>query len=67
MSKMCSSIPGGSIMPLVDCFYQGHINYYINTHEQNCGHAATGYAKSSDRVGVVITTSGPHINMITRY
>ena len=57
---------GGSIMPLVDCFYQGHINYYINTHEQNCGHAATGYAKSSDRVGVVITTSGPGItNMIT--
>jgi acetolactate synthase I/II/III large subunit len=57
---------GGSIMPLVDKFYQGSINYYINTHEQNCGHAATGYAKSSQQTGVVITTSGPGItNMVT--
>ena len=57
---------GGSIMPLIDCFYQGPINYYINSHEQNCGHAATGYAKSSNSIGVVITTSGPGItNMIT--
>ena len=57
---------GGSIMPLIDCFYNGKINYYVNTHEQNCGHAATGYAKSSNKVGVVITTSGPGItNMIT--
>ena len=32
-------------MPLVDQFYNGGIKYYVNTHEQNCGHAATGYAK----------------------
>ncbi len=57
---------GGSIMPLVDKFYEGPINYFINTHEQNCGHAATGYAKSSNKTGVVITTSGPGItNMVT--
>lgn len=57
---------GGSIMPLIDCFYKGPINYYINTHEQNCGHAATGYAKSSGKTGVVITTSGPGLtNCIT--
>ena len=57
---------GGSIMPLVDCFYQGPINYFINSHEQNCGHAGTGYAKSSGKTGVVITTSGPGItNMVT--
>jgi acetolactate synthase I/II/III large subunit len=57
---------GGSIMPLVDQFYNGGINYYINTHEQNCGHAATGYAKSSNKMGVVISTSGPGItNLIT--
>lgn len=43
---------GGSIMPLVDKFYQGKINYFINSHEQNCGHAATGYAKSSNKLGV---------------
>ena len=36
---------GGSIMPLIDKFYQSQINYYINTHEQNCGHAATGLVR----------------------
>ena len=57
---------GGSIMPLIDQFSQKKINYFVNTHEQNCGHAATGYAKSSGRLGVAITTSGPGItNMIT--
>jgi len=59
-------LSGGSIMPLIDCFYQGGINYIINSHEQNCGHAATGYAKSSKNTGVVITTSGPGLtNLIT--
>ena len=57
---------GGSIMPLIDKFHDGSINYYINSHEQNCGHAATGYAKSSGKTGVVITTSGPGLtNVVT--
>ena len=57
---------GGSVMSIVDPFYKGRINYYVNSHEQNCGHAATGYAKSSKKPGVVLVTSGPGItNMIT--
>ena len=57
---------GGAIMPLVDKFYNGNINYYINTHEQSAGHAATGYAKSSEKPGVAIVTSGPGLtNMVT--
>lgn len=57
---------GGSIMPLVDKFYEGDINYYVNTHEQNSGHAATGYAKSTGNIGVVISTSGPGLtNLVT--
>jgi len=57
---------GGAVMPLFDSLYQGQINYYINTHEQNCGHAATAYAKASDKTGVALVTSGPGItNMIT--
>jgi acetolactate synthase-1/2/3 large subunit len=57
---------GGAIMPLVDLFKLKQINYYINNHEQNCGHAATGYAKSSNRTGVAIVTSGPGLtNMVT--
>jgi len=50
---------GGAVMPLIDAFYNGDINYYINTHEQSGGHAATGYAKSTGNPGVSIVTSGP--------
>ena len=57
---------GGSVMPIVDQFYNGPIKYFINSHEQNCGHAATGYAKSTGETGVSIVTSGPGItNMVT--
>jgi acetolactate synthase I/II/III large subunit len=57
---------GGAVMPLIDSLYKGSINYYVNSHEQNCGHAATGYAKSTNRTGVCVVTSGPGItNMIT--
>jgi acetolactate synthase-1/2/3 large subunit len=57
---------GGAVMPIVDAFYNGQIKYYINTHEQNAGHAATAYAKSTGNIGVVITTSGPGLtNLIT--
>ena len=48
-------------MPLVDSFYKGEINYFLNTHEQSGGHAATGYAKSSGEPGISIVTSGPGI------
>lgn len=57
---------GGAIMPLIDEFYKGRINYYVNSHEQNCGHAATGYAKSTGKTGISIVTSGPGItNSVT--
>ena len=57
---------GGSIMPVIDSFYKGNINYFINSHEQNSGHSATGYAKTSNKPGVCIVTSGPGLtNMIT--
>ena len=57
---------GGSIMPIIDSLYKSRINYYVNTHEQNTGHSATGYAKSSGKTGVCMVTSGPGItNMIT--
>jgi acetolactate synthase I/II/III large subunit len=58
---------GGAIMPLIDCFNnQKEINYYINTTEQNLGHSATGYARSLNKPGICIVTSGPGLtNMIT--
>lgn len=57
---------GGAVMPLIDAFYQGKINYYLNTHEQSGGHAATAYAKSTGKPGISIVTSGPGLtNSIT--
>jgi acetolactate synthase I/II/III large subunit len=57
---------GGAVMPLIDAFYDSKIDYHIHTHEQNCGHAATGYARVSNSPGIVVTTSGPGLtNCIT--
>jgi acetolactate synthase I/II/III large subunit len=60
---------GGSIMPLIDTLYNGDIKYYVNSHEQNCGHALTGFSKSNinhDEKAIVMTTSGPGFtNLIT--
>lgn len=50
---------GGSVMPIIDQFYKSPINYYINSHEQNGAHSATGYSKTSNKTGVCIVTSGP--------
>lgn len=50
---------GGAVMPLVDAFYNGKINYYLPSHEQSGGHCATGYAKVTGKPGISIVTSGP--------
>ena len=60
---------GGSIMPWIDTLYKSDIKYYVNSHEQNCGHALTGFSKSNtnhDEKAIVMTTSGPGFtNLIT--
>lgn len=57
---------GGSIISVFNEMKKNNINFYINSHEQYCGYSATGYAKSSNKIGVCICTSGPSItNMIT--
>lgn len=50
---------GGAVMPLVDAFYNGMINYYLPSHEQSGGHCAAGYAKVTGKPGISIVTSGP--------
>ena len=60
---------GGSIMPWIDTLYKSDIKYYVNSHEQNCGHALTGFSKSNinhNEKAIVMTTSGPGFtNLIT--
>lgn len=59
--KHVFSFPGGAVIPLFDAFYRlDHEIMEIGPcHEQNGVHGADGYARTSDTVGVAITTSGP--------
>lgn len=57
---------GGTVLSIFDNLQNEKINYYVNTHEQFGCHAATGYAKATNNLGVAIFTSGPSItNAIT--
>ena len=57
---------GGAILPVLDKFYQSPINFVMNRTEQCSGHAAVGYSKSTGKLGVIVTTSGPGVtNLIT--
>ena len=60
--------PGGAIMPIYDALYdyKKSINHILVRHEQGATHAAQGYARISDKVGVCLATSGPGAtNLIT--
>lgn len=60
--------PGGQILNVYDSLYthQNEINHILTAHEQGATHAADGYARSTGKVGVVISTSGPGAtNLVT--
>ena len=52
---------GGYIVPFMDALYKrkDEINVHVCYHEQACALAADGYARTSGRIGVFFTTSGP--------
>ncbi|RRO90640.1 acetolactate synthase large subunit, partial [Corynebacterium bovis] len=60
-------LPGGAVLPLYEALYESErLNHVLVRHEQGAGHAATGYAQASGRVGVCIATSGPGAtNLVT--
>lgn len=53
--------PGGAALNTYDALYKysDRINHILTAHEQGASHAADGYARSTGKTGVVITTSGP--------
>lgn len=58
--------PGGTILDVYDALYQtSGINHYLVSHEQGAAHAADGYARSTGRVGVCFSTSGPGATNMT--
>ena len=60
--------PGGQILNVYDSLYkyQDEIDHVLTAHEQGAVHAADGYARTTGKVGVVISTSGPGAtNLVT--
>lgn len=53
--------PGGAALNTYDALYKysDKIRHILTAHEQGASHAADGYARSTGKTGVVITTSGP--------
>ena len=59
--------PGGAVLPLYDeIFKQDKVKHILVRHEQAAVHAADAYARSTEKVGVVLVTSGPGVtNAVT--
>jgi acetolactate synthase-1/2/3 large subunit len=59
--------PGGAVLYLYDeLFKQDRVKHILVRHEQAAVHAADGYARSSQKVGVCLVTSGPGVtNAVT--
>ncbi|MFC7340888.1 acetolactate synthase large subunit [Saccharopolyspora griseoalba] len=60
-------IPGGTILPSYDPLLDSEkVRHVLVRHEQGAGHAATGYAQATGKVGVCMATSGPGAtNLVT--
>lgn len=60
-------LPGGAILPVYDPLFESKkLRHILVRHEQGGGHAASGYAGSSGKLGVTIATSGPGAtNLVT--
>jgi acetolactate synthase-1/2/3 large subunit len=58
--------PGGASLPIYDAMYDAEIRHVLVRHEQVAGHAASGYARATGKVGVCSATSGPGAtNLVT--
>ncbi|HTM84780.1 MAG TPA: thiamine pyrophosphate-binding protein, partial [Mycobacterium sp.] len=60
-------IPGGAVLPVYDPLFDSKkLRHVLVRHEQGAGHAASGYAHVTGRVGVCMATSGPGAtNLVT--
>jgi acetolactate synthase-1/2/3 large subunit len=59
--------PGGAVLFIYDeLFKQDAVRHVLVRHEQGAVHAADGYARSTEKVGVALVTSGPGVtNAVT--
>ncbi|MEO7728138.1 MAG: acetolactate synthase 3 catalytic subunit [Burkholderiales bacterium] len=59
--------PGGAVLHLYDeLFKQDKVKHILVRHEQGAIHAADGYSRSTEKIGVALVTSGPGVtNAVT--
>jgi acetolactate synthase I/II/III large subunit len=59
--------PGGAVLNIYDeLFKQEKVKHVLVRHEQGAAHAADGYSRASEKVGVCLVTSGPGVtNAVT--
>ncbi|MBE7026279.1 MAG: biosynthetic-type acetolactate synthase large subunit [Ruminococcaceae bacterium] len=60
--------PGAQVIDIYDSLYKykDKIKHVLGAHEQGAAHAADGYARTTGKVGVVLSTSGPGAtNLVT--
>ncbi|MGH8706072.1 MAG: acetolactate synthase 3 catalytic subunit [Burkholderiales bacterium] len=59
--------PGGAVLWIYDeLFKQDKVRHVLVRHEQGAAHAADGYSRSSNKIGVCLVTSGPGVtNAVT--
>ncbi|MBA3799761.1 MAG: 5-guanidino-2-oxopentanoate decarboxylase [Geodermatophilaceae bacterium] len=54
-------IPGNHNLSIYEHLASSNIRHVLSRHEQGCGYAADGYARSSGRPGVALVTAGPAV------
>ncbi|WP_125777468.1 acetolactate synthase large subunit [Antribacter gilvus] len=66
-AEIVFGIPGGAILPTYDPLMDStRLRHILVRHEQGGGHAASGYAHATGKVGVTMATSGPGAtNLVT--
>src|SRR3982074_506143 len=66
-AEIVFGIPGGTILPAYDPLLDStKVRHVLVRHEQGAGHAATGYAQATGKVGVCMATPGPGAtNLVT--
>ncbi len=59
--------PGGAVLYIYDAlFKQDKVRHVLVRHEQGAAHAADGYSRASQKIGVCLVTSGPGVtNAVT--
>jgi acetolactate synthase-1/2/3 large subunit len=66
-AEVIFGIPGGAVLPVYDPLFDSEkLRHVLVRHEQGAGHAASGYAHATGKVGVCMATSGPGAtNLVT--